>query len=92
MKKYILLLALSFIAPALASEVISESAVASAAEKRFTVIDANADGHISKEEYLAAMSKKFDASDSDHDGGISKSELLAIKMKERSEMLVPEKK
>lgn len=72
MKKAILMATLAtFVAvPALANDPAKF-------DEKFTKLDSNSDGQVSKEEHAAAKEEKFEEADTNNDGNLSKEELKA---------------
>lgn len=61
-------------APAFAND---EAHMKSMVDDKFSMMDTNSDGMISKEEHDAAMNKMFSDADTNSDGMISKDEMMA---------------
>ncbi len=53
-------------------------------DEKFSMMDTNGDGMVSKEEYDAAMTKMFNDADTNGDGMLSKDEMMAAKKAEWS--------
>jgi hypothetical protein len=75
-------------APAFATEAAKSEAPAMSkrAVAKWTALDTDKDGFISKDEWSAEELKKFDAKDTDHDGKISKEEFASRKSMKHKEV------
>ncbi len=76
-------------APAFATEAAKTDAAPAMSKgqvAKWTALDTDKDGFISKDEYVAPLAKEFDAKDADHDGKLSKEEFVSHKSMKHKEM------
>ena len=69
-------------APAFAKTMHDDAHIKAMVDDKFSMMDTNSDGMISKDEHDAAMTKMFNDADTNGDGMISKDEMTAEVKKE----------